>query len=214
MLACARLLSSTLGLGLLAMAFSFAGCGDGGGSGSGGGSGTTTTTDGKYHPAADGAHVTEKVACDALVAKQEKKLLALGCVGTGQTCPGFLRSQFQTACMEYDQGSVSGCLAYYDQQSTCAALKNAIEACVVTPYPGTEPAGCSDIHTGGTGGAGGTTITGGAGGTTITGGTGGTGGTTGGGGTGGTGGAGGTTTSSGGAGGAGGMTGTAGSAGM
>ena len=203
MLACARLFSLSLGSGVLAMALTFTGCGDGGSGGSGGGSSTTTSTDGKYRPAADGTHVTEKAACDALVSKQEKKLLALKCVGTGQTCPGFLRSEFQTACMEYDGGSVAGCIAYYDQQSSCAALKTAIDACLVTPYPGTEPAGCSDIHTGGTGGTGGTTTgSGGTGGTTSSGGTG---GTTSSGGTGGTttgsGGTGGTTTSSGGAGG-------------
>lgn len=174
---------SSLGIGALAGALSLFGCGDGG-SGDGSGSSTTTTTDHRYHPTADGTHITEKSACDALVNKQEKKLLALKCIGTGQVCPGFLRSEFSTACMEYDQGSVAGCIAYYDQQTTCDGLKAAIESCVVTAYPGTEPNGCSDIPTGGTGGttttssggtggAGGTTSSGGTGGTTSSGGTGG-----------------------------------------
>ncbi|MFO0588547.1 MAG: hypothetical protein U0441_13445 [Polyangiaceae bacterium] len=183
---------SSLGTFALTAALSLFGCGDGGSGGSSGTT-TTTTTDNRYHPPADGTHVTEKSACEALVNKQEKKLLALKCVGTGQVCPGFLRSEFSTECMEYDEGSVAGCIAYYDQQTTCDGLKAAIDDCVITAYPGTEPAGCSDISTGGTGGTT-TTSSGGTGGTTASGGTGGstssggTGGTTASGGTGGVGG--------------------------
>jgi hypothetical protein len=159
-----------LGSSVLA-AWAFGGCGGDGGSGGSAGAGGGTTTDGKYHPTPNGQHVSEKAACDQLTNEQGKLLLGLGCVGTGQTCPAFLRSQFTTACMEYDQGSVDGCIAYYNQQNSCNALKNAIDTCVVTPYPGTEPAGCP-TGTGGTGGTGGSTTT-----TTSMGGTGGTGGT-------------------------------------
>lgn len=193
----ARGLSFGISCCAVALAPSFAGCGDGGG-GSGGGSSSTSTTDGRVHPSPNGTHTSEKDACDALIKEQQKQLLALHCISTGQTCPSFLRSEFQTACLEYDQGSVAGCIAYYDQQTTCDALKAAVDDCVITAYPGTEPAGCPTGGTGGTGGVGGSTGgTGGVGGATGGGGTGGVGGATGGGGTGGVGGS----TSSGGTGG-------------
>lgn len=176
--------SRSLSLGLLgvsaSLALSYAGCDSGGGTSSGGGSGTTTTSgDGKYYPPANGVHGTEKQACDALIATVEKKFLALHCVGTSQTCPAFLRSKFQTPCMEYDMGSVQGCTQYYNEQKSCQALKDATDDCVVTPYPGTEPAGCPmpDGGPGGSGGTGATGGTGGTGGTGAAGGTGGTGGT-------------------------------------
>lgn len=190
--------------GLLALLILALSACDSGPSGSGGGSNTTTTGDGKYHPPSNGTHISEKEACEALVDKQGDLLLDLHCVGTGQTCPSFLRAQFQTACMEYDQGSVAGCLSYYAEQTSCDALKAAIEACVITPYPGTEPNGCPmmDAGTGGMGGTGGQS-------TTSTGGMGGTGGMAGAGGTAGTAGTGGMA----GAGGAAGGGGTAGSGG-
>lgn len=196
----ARSLSIVISCSAFALAPSFAGCDSGSGS-SGGGSTTGTTTDGRFHPSPDGTHVSEKAACDALVKEQQKQLLALHCVGTGQTCPSFLRAEFQTACMEYDQGSVTGCIAYYVQQTTCDALKAAVDDCVITAYPGTEPAGCP---AGGTGGTGGTTSSGGTGGVGgATGGTGGVGGATGG-----------ATTGGGGIGGVGGSTSSGGTGGM
>ena len=42
----------------------------------------------------------------------------------------------------HDQGSVDGCVAYYNAQDTCEALADAVSLCVVTAYPGTEPNGC------------------------------------------------------------------------
>lgn len=156
------------------LALAYAGCDSGGSSSTGGTTTGTDTGDGHYHPEPNGTHITEKAACDALVNVQGKQLLALSCVGTGQTCPAFLRSEFKTACMEYDEGSVSGCIAYYKEQTSCDGLKNAIEACIVTSYPGTEPAGCPlPDGGGGTGGTGGT-MTGSGGTMTGTGGTGGT----------------------------------------
>jgi len=190
-----RTRSLGFGLGCFSalLALTFAGCDGGGPSGPGGGSSTTGDSgDGKYHPEPNGTHISETAACAMLVKRQETRLLALSCVGTGQTCPSFLRAQFTTACMEYDKGSVEGCLAYYDQQSSCAAVRASFDNCVITPYPGTEPAGCPPMPDGGSGGSGGTggattTGTGGAGGTGTTTGSGGTGGVapTGGGGAGG-----------------------------
>jgi hypothetical protein len=166
MLAPLRPLTVRISFAGVAVALAFAGCDGGSSSGSAGSAGTTGTDggDGKYHPAPNGNHVTEKEACEALVDRQSSRLLDLSCVGTGQTCPSFLRAQFQTACMEYDRGSVDGCIAYYDQQASCEALKEAFDACVITAYPGTEPAGCPVIA-GGAAGTGGTTTTGGTGGT-------------------------------------------------
>jgi hypothetical protein len=100
--------------------------------------------DGKVRPPASGVHTSETAACDALLNAYDGHRNALGCtVGTTRTCPGFLRAQFAgVTCMEYDQGSVDGCIAYYQDQTTCDALAQAAELCVVTAYPGTEPNGC------------------------------------------------------------------------
>jgi hypothetical protein len=100
--------------------------------------------DGRYRPAPSGEHVTEKVACEALANAQEGRRAALaGCTITQPLCPSPLRTEFSTQCMEYDGGSVDGCIAYYGEHSaTCDDLKTAIDFCVITPYPGTEPAGC------------------------------------------------------------------------
>lgn len=98
--------------------------------------------DGKYHPPPNGTHTTEALACNALVNGHSKRMLALGCTGTSRTCPGFLRSNFGASCLEYDQGSVDGCLAYYDMQKSCEELAPALEGCMITSYPGTMSAGC------------------------------------------------------------------------
>jgi len=100
--------------------------------------------DGKIRPAANGVHTSEAAACDALLQGYEARRSALGCaVGTTRTCPGLVRSQVGgTACLEYDQGSVAGCLDHYAEQATCDALGTAIDLCVVTAYPETEGSGC------------------------------------------------------------------------
>lgn len=99
--------------------------------------------DGKYRPAADGTHTTETEACATLQKAQETKVQGLKCPLTTRTCPALLRATFSTACMEYDMGSVQGCVEYYQQPGSCDGLEDAIKACVVTAYPGTEPAGCA-----------------------------------------------------------------------
>ncbi|MCC6558424.1 MAG: hypothetical protein IT372_36250 [Polyangiaceae bacterium] len=100
--------------------------------------------DGKVYPEPSGVHTTETAACDALIAAYEARYSSLGCtVGTMRTCPNFIRAQVGgTQCLEYDQGTVDGCIAYYNEQTTCDALAAAANACVVTAYPGTEPNGC------------------------------------------------------------------------
>ena len=65
---------------------------------------------------------------------------ALGCSSTLRPCPELLRSQFQTACMEYDEGTVAACVSYFEERAACDELDPA--SCVLVPYPGSEPAGC------------------------------------------------------------------------
>jgi len=98
--------------------------------------------DGRYHPPPNGTHITEDAACNALSSAQSSKGLMLGCVVTVRMCPQLVRSEFTTACMEYDQGSVQGCVDHYNEQTSCPDFNTAVKDCVVTPYPGTEPAGC------------------------------------------------------------------------
>lgn len=103
---------------------------------------TGDASDGRYHPDPSGVHVAEEAACEALREAQENKRMSLNCVGTTRTCPSLLRAEFSTECMEYDQGSVDGCIDYYNKSPSCAELSKRVKDCVVTPYPGTEPAGC------------------------------------------------------------------------
>ena len=63
-------------------------------------------------------------------------------MGTSPTCPSLLRADFGTACMEYDQGSVEGCIDHYNDAKTCDTLALNADDCRITPYPGTEPTGC------------------------------------------------------------------------
>lgn len=96
--------------------------------------------DGKLHPEPNGVHVTEDQACVTMQETFQDQAVALGCSSTVRPCPQLLRVQFTTACMEYDEGSVQGCVAFYESQTSCERL--VLEDCVVTAYPGTEPAGC------------------------------------------------------------------------
>jgi len=96
--------------------------------------------DGKYHPPPNGVHITEEEACLRLHEAFQDQASELQCSKTVRICPGFLRVQLTPECMEYDEGSVQGCVTFYQEITACAEL---IETdCVVTAYPGTEPAGC------------------------------------------------------------------------
>jgi hypothetical protein len=105
------------------------------------GEGPSDVDDGRYHPEANGVHTTEAAACDALEDAQTTMLHELDCAGTTRPCPELLRAQFKTQCLEYDEGSVSGCVAYYKAKKTCDDLNDAIADCAVTAYQ-TAPAGC------------------------------------------------------------------------
>lgn len=98
--------------------------------------------DGRYRPPGNDVHTSEDAACSALSSAQDAKVQGLKCSITTRTCPSLLRVEFSTACMEYDEGSVQGCIDYYKKQTNCSDLAVAIKDCVVTPFLGTEPAGC------------------------------------------------------------------------
>ncbi len=114
---------------------------------SGDGSATTSgdpmeASDGKFHPPGNGMAMNEADACNALTDTQAQRLQFLGCAGTTRTCPDLLRVEFVTHCLQYDQGSVQGCMTYYSDQKNCADLIKSIGDCSVTPLAGTEPKGC------------------------------------------------------------------------
>ena len=65
------------------------------------------------------------------------------CVGTSQTCPALIEATAGGAtCLEYDHGSVQGCVAYFGQQASCDALAAAVPNCVPASFDGSAPAGC------------------------------------------------------------------------
>jgi hypothetical protein len=121
---------------LVALAVSACGSDGGGGGGAGGG-------DCKVHPAGNGQHQSEADACDALADAQNARSKAMECTTTLRPCPTLLQVMAGgTTCLEYDQGSVQGCVDYYNQQTTCEDLAKAIDACVVTAFTDSAPNGC------------------------------------------------------------------------
>jgi len=113
------------------------------GSSSGPAGGAGGMDDGKVHPAGNGQHETQDAACAALSQAQDARNQALACIATSRPCPTLVLVQVGgTECLEYDQGSVQGCIDYYGQQGTCDALAKAIDDCVVTAFPESAPSGC------------------------------------------------------------------------
>ena len=99
--------------------------------------------DGKYRPEPDGTRVSETEACDRLrgALEQRAKDLDYKCSATTLAiCPNLLRRIFGASCMEYDGGTVDACVTFYGEMLECSDLSG--ETCVVTPYYGSEPAGC------------------------------------------------------------------------
>jgi hypothetical protein len=109
---------------------------DGGGNGGAGG-----IDDGKFRPEPNGVHITEGEACDTLQNAYQQRVMDLGCGSkTVRTCPGFVRVVYDPDCVEFDQGSVQGCVDYWNGIDRCNELFE--DDCLATTYPGTEPAGC------------------------------------------------------------------------
>lgn len=102
-----------------------------------------TPNDGKIRPPPSGVRTTEAIACSALSDAHSKTLLTVGCVGTSATCPGLLRTQQSGAtCLEYDKGSLDGCITHIKAQTACPDIATALGACIVYAYEGSAPAGC------------------------------------------------------------------------
>jgi hypothetical protein len=85
---------------------------------------------------------SEGDACKALSQAASAKFLALGCVSTTAACPDLLQAETGTPCLQYDAGSVEGCVTLFDQQSSCAALSDATQSCVPYYFTGSAPNGC------------------------------------------------------------------------
>lgn len=102
---------------------------------------------GPYAPPGNGVPMNEAEACAALQDAESDKRNALACGPvTLPACPGYLRKANEP-CLEYDQGTVSGCVAYIASLSSCDALKT--YQCVVKALPGTAPNGCPPPPDGG-----------------------------------------------------------------
>lgn len=106
-------------------------------------SGMPEASDGKFHPPGSGMQAAEADACAALTAAQSQARTHLGCAGTSRTCPDFLRATSGVACLQYDQGTVQGCIDYYNQAKTCDELNQHIGDCVVAWFPDTMSPGCT-----------------------------------------------------------------------
>ena len=104
--------------------------------------GTGGVDDGLYHPEPNGVQITETEACERF----EAAFTTAGCPITLPKCPSLIRvvPGHDPDCVMYDEGSVDGCVAFFDQQAaiSCNDLTASQKACVATVYPGTEPAGC------------------------------------------------------------------------
>jgi hypothetical protein len=95
---------------------------------------------GPFSPPGNGVPMGEAEACAALQDAESDRRNALACGPvTLPACPGYLRKANEP-CLQYDQGTVQGCVAYIATQPTCDALKS--YQCVVKPLPGTAPQGC------------------------------------------------------------------------
>lgn len=117
-----------------------AACGSAEPSGTGGAGGMS---DGKVHPPGNGQHQAEALACKALLDAQSARGLALSCTLTTRPCPTLIQIMAGgEPCLEFDQGSAQGCVDHYNQQTTCDDLAKAIDACVVTSFSNSAPAGC------------------------------------------------------------------------
>ncbi len=122
-------------------ALSFSGCGAETGS-----TGTTgdapDADDGKFHPPGNGTPVSEATACATLTDAQTAHFMDLKCASTTRICPDFLRAQSAMECLQYDEGSINGCLQYYSAATTCEALSAAAGTCVVATIANSAPKGC------------------------------------------------------------------------
>lgn len=128
-----------VGCAFAAMALSLACSGDDEGSQS---SAQGGMDDGKIRPDPNGVHITEAEACDRLQTAYAQRRFDLQCASqTVQACPGFVRVVYDPDCVEFDEGSVQGCIDHWNDQHHCDLLIP--DECIATTYPGTVSAGCT-----------------------------------------------------------------------
>jgi hypothetical protein len=96
--------------------------------------------DGRHRPPPNGVHMSETDACTELSGALRQRALSLGCQSTLRACPDFLRSAYDPDCAEYDRGTVDGCVAFYQDISSCSEIDPS--RCVLVLYPESAPAGC------------------------------------------------------------------------
>lgn len=136
-------MTSKLAIALCSTLLTFAAvaCSDGESSSGGGSAGTGGLDDGKVYPEPNGVPISEAEACDLLQGAYSQRVTDLGCgTKTVRTCPSFVRVSYDPDCVQFDQGSVLGCVDHWNSISLCDLLFE--DDCVATVYPGTEPAGC------------------------------------------------------------------------
>ena len=100
----------------------------------------TGGVDTRYHPPPNGVRISETEACMQLQTILDQKIDDLGCTMTKPTCPNLIRSYYQPACMQYDQGTVAGCVEYFAEKFQCELLDAG--ECVLVGYPETAGMGC------------------------------------------------------------------------
>jgi hypothetical protein len=100
--------------------------------------------DGKFHPPTNSKKISEAAACEAVAKIIDKVAADLQCLPyTAQTCPSMLRSLYMPHCMQYDEGTVKGCVDFYNKftkPDDCSRLLP--DSCVLVGYPDTAPNGC------------------------------------------------------------------------
>lgn len=132
--------SFTLAALFVALPLTLAACGSSEPSGTGGSGGSG---DGKVRPEGNGQRQSQAAACKALLDAQDARGQALQCTITSRPCPTLIQVMVGGKdCLEYDQGSVQGCVDYYAQQNDCDAFSKALDACLVTAFLDSAPAGC------------------------------------------------------------------------
>lgn len=136
-------MTSKLAISLSFLLFTFVAvaCSDDGTAAGGGNAGTGGVDDGKVHPPPNGVQISETEACELLQGAYSQRVTDLGCgTKTVRTCPSFVRVTYDPDCVQFDEGSVLGCVDHWNSITLCELLVE--DDCVAKVYPGTEPAGC------------------------------------------------------------------------
>ncbi len=99
--------------------------------------------DGKFHPPANGTPLSEADACSALLTALTNKRNALpSCIFTVRTCPSLVQAVGGEPCLQYDEGTIAGCVSYYGDAVDCADLMSRSDDCAFEAIEASAPAGC------------------------------------------------------------------------